>query len=63
MSKRIITNGKYNVVTCPESTGCGCEFAFDKEDIITKEDGTTKVVTCPQCGAECTPNIKPQGAN
>jgi hypothetical protein len=62
MSKRIITNGKYNVVKCPENTGCGCEFSFDKEDIITNTAGA-KVVTCPQCGAECTPNIKPQGAN
>ena len=61
MSKRIIEYGKYNKIECPESSnGCGCVFAFDKEDIITKEDGT-KVVTCPQCGTECTPEIK--GAN
>jgi predicted Zn-ribbon and HTH transcriptional regulator len=50
MAKRIIKNGKYNVVTCKE---CGCEFAFDKIDIET--NGT---VTCPQCNTECTPVIK-----
>lgn len=57
MSKRIILNGKYNKIIC---TDCGCEFAFDKEDIIKKDDGT-KVVTCPQCDTENTPEIK--GAN
>ena len=41
MSKRIIENGKYNVVTCSD---CGCKFAFDKVDIAAD-----KTVTCPQC--------------
>ena len=50
MAKRIIKNGKYNIVTCTE---CACEFAFDKTDI---ED--TGKVTCPQCGTECTPVTK-----
>lgn len=50
MAKRIITNGKYNLVTCDE---CGCEFAFDKTDV--DENG---IVTCPQCGAECTATVK-----
>jgi NAD-dependent SIR2 family protein deacetylase len=59
MSKRIITNGIYNKITCAD---CKCEFSFDKEDIITKADGTTKVVTCPQCEKENTPKIKVQGA-
>ncbi len=59
MSKRIIANGIYNKITCKI---CSCEFAFDKEDIITKENGE-KVVTCPQCAEENTPNIKTQGAN
>ena len=59
MSKRIIEYGKYNKITC---TDCSCKFSFDKEDIITKENGT-KVVTCPQCGTECEPTIKTQGAN
>ncbi len=58
MSKRIITNGKYNLITCAD---CGCVFAFDKTDIITKENGD-KVVTCPQCEKENTPKIKTQGA-
>ena len=61
MSKRIIKYGKYNKIECLETDGgCGCEFTFDKEDIITKENGG-KVVTCPQCGKEHTPKIK--GAN
>ena len=57
MSKRIIQNGDYNKISC---TDCHCEFAFDKEDIITKDNGA-KVVTCPQCNTENTPKIK--GAN
>ena len=56
MSKRIIEYGKYNKATC----SCECVFAFDKEDIVTKENGT-KVVICPQCGEECLVQIK--GAN
>lgn len=44
MAKRIITNGKYNVVTCDD---CGCVFAFDKADL--EPDG--KTIACPQCGA------------
>ena len=59
MSKKIIQNGKYNEITCTE---CGCVFAFDKADIIVKEDGT-KVVTCPQCDEANTPEIKTQGVN
>ena len=59
MSKRIIEYGKYNKITCAD---CGCKFSFDKEDIITKENGA-KVVTCPQCEKENTPEIKTQGAN
>ena len=59
MSKRIIDNGNYNKITCSD---CGCVFAFDKSDIITKENNT-KVVTCPQCEQENTPEIKAQGAN
>lgn len=54
MAKRIIKHGKYNVVTCIE---CGCEFSFDKVDIIESEEATPYVV-CPECGAECTPIIK-----
>jgi hypothetical protein len=52
MAKRIIKNGKYNVTTCPDANGgCGCEFAFDKSDIETKDNKT--FVICPQCGTEC----------
>ena len=59
MSKRIIEYGKYNKITCAD---CGCKFSFDKEDIITNAAGN-KVVTCPQCEKENTPEIKAQGAN
>ena len=63
MSKRIIKYGKYNKIICPETdNGCGCEFSFDKEDIVTNAAGE-KVVTCPQCGLECEPVTKTQGAN
>ena len=48
MSKQIITNGKYNIVTCTE---CGCVFAFEKTDVETNASGA-KVVTCPQCNKE-----------
>ena len=54
MAKRIIKHGKYNVVTCLE---CGCEFSFDKVDIIEQKDATPCVV-CPECNAECTPITK-----
>lgn len=47
MSKRIIQNGIYNKTEC----ACECIFAFDKEDVVEK-DGK-KIVTCPQCGADC----------
>ena len=50
MAKRIIENGKYNVITCSE---CGCKFAFDKADIET--DGK---VLCPQCEKANTPTVK-----
>ena len=50
MAKRIIENGKYNMITCSE---CGCKFAFDKVDVET--DGT---VTCPQCDKANTPTVK-----
>ena len=53
MSKQIIKNGKYNLITCE----CGCEFAFDKTDIEVKADGS-KVVICPQCDKENTPVTK-----
>jgi NAD-dependent SIR2 family protein deacetylase len=59
MSKRIIKYGKYNKIIC---TDCGCEFSFDKEDIITNAAGA-KVVTCPQCEKENAPETKTQGAN
>ena len=50
MAKRIIENGKYNVITC---TDCGCKFSFDRVDV--EEDGT---VTCPQCDTANTPETK-----
>ena len=50
MSKRIIKNGKYNVIVCTE---CDCEFAFDNTDV--EDNGK---VICPQCGTENTPTIK-----
>lgn len=50
MAKRIIENGKYNVITCSD---CGCKFAFDKVDIETNGK-----VTCPQCDTENTPTVK-----
>ena len=50
MAKRIIENGKYNVITCSE---CGCKFAFDNVDVET--DGT---VTCPQCDKANIPTVK-----
>jgi hypothetical protein len=50
MAKRIIKNGKYNVITC---TDCGCEFVFDQTDV--EESG---MVICPQCDTECQPAIK-----
>ena len=52
MTKSIIENGKYRLITC---TDCGCKFSFDKIDI--EKDGT---VTCPQCGTKNTPTLKPQ---
>ena len=48
MSKQILTNGKYNIVTCAE---CGCVFAFGQTDVETNANGD-KVVTCPQCNKE-----------
>ena len=56
MAKRIIENGKYNVVTCDE---CGCKFAFDKVDIEYDAEEVA-FVTCPQCGATKAPEIKEQ---
>ena len=50
MSKQIIENGKYNIITCSD---CGCKFGFEKTDI--EESGK---VTCPQCGTENTPVVK-----
>lgn len=50
MAKRIIENGKYNVITCSD---CACKFAFDNTD---KEANGN--VTCPQCGTENTPTTK-----
>lgn len=50
MAKRIIENGKYNVITCSD---CGCKFAFDKTDVETNGK-----VTCPQCNTENTPTTK-----
>ena len=50
MAKRIIENGKYNVVTCSD---CSCKFAFDSIDVET--DGT---VTCPQCNTVNKATIK-----
>ena len=50
IAKRIIENGKYNVITCSD---CGCKFAFDKVDL--EKDGT---VTCPQCATANTPVVK-----
>ena len=50
MSKQIIENGKYNIITCSD---CGCKFTFDKTDV--KENGK---VTCPQCNTENTPTTK-----
>lgn len=54
MAKRIIKHGKYNVVTCLE---CGCEFSFDKVDVIEPKDASP-CVFCPECSAECTPITK-----
>jgi DNA-directed RNA polymerase subunit RPC12/RpoP len=54
MAKRIIENGKYNVIKC---SGCGCKFAFDSTD---KEANGN--VTCPQCGTENTPEKKPEAS-
>ena len=42
MAKRIIENGKYNLITCSE---CGCKFAFDKVDV--KTDGIISFVSSP----------------
>ena len=50
MSKQIIKNGKYNIITCSD---CGCEFVFEKTDI--EESGK---VICPQCGTENIPVVK-----
>ena len=50
MAKRIIENGKYNVIICAD---CGCKFSFDKTDI--ESDGK---VICPQCDTANTPKIK-----
>ena len=49
-AKRIIENGKYNVVTCSD---CECKFSFDKRDI--EANGT---VICPQCAKANTPVVK-----
>ena len=54
MAKRIIQNGKYNVVTC---TDCGCVFAFDKVDIEVDADGKS-IIVCSQCDAVNTPTEK-----
>ena len=50
--KRIITNGKYNQVTC---TNCGCIYSFEATDIT--ED---KKVTCPHCDHPNTVDVKPK---
>ena len=50
MSKSIIKNGKYNIITCTE---CGCEFSFDKIDIESNGN-----VICPQCDKENKPTVK-----
>ena len=49
MSKQVLKNGKYNATICKT---CGCEFAFEKTDIVDDK------VTCPQCDAECAVEIK-----
>lgn len=48
--KQILKYGKYNITTCGS---CGCEFAFEKTDIVNDNK-----VTCPCCGAECTAQVK-----
>ena len=50
MAKRIIKNGKFNMITCSK---CGCEFSFDTVDI--EANGTVK---CPQCFEENTPTLR-----
>ena len=50
MAKRVIKNGKYNVITCSD---CRCEFSFDSIDIEPDQK-----VVCPQCQTRNTPTIK-----
>ena len=53
MAKRIIENGKYNIITCSD---CGCKYAFDSTDI--ERDEVSAWVTCPQCGNPNTPEVR-----
>jgi len=55
MAKRIIKVGKYNKIVCQT---CECEFSFDAVD-VEKEGANKDKVICPQCGAACTPVVKP----
>ena len=52
MAKRILTYGDYNVAECSE---CHCVFAFDSVDAVKDTTGEKTIVTCPQCGVECSP--------
>lgn len=44
--KRIIKPGKIGRIECAV---CGCEFTFEREDVIMEDHHATGSVTCPFC--------------
>lgn len=46
--KRIIKPGHIARTTC---TSCGCEFTFEREDVLLgNQFDSDNIVTCPCCG-------------
>lgn len=49
----IIKRGTKEIADCKT---CGCQFTYEKEDVVNKSDGTYKgfkeYVICPQCYKE-----------
>ncbi len=51
--KKILKRGFIKVMKCKT---CGCEFSYEKEDVVRKQAGPIEYdvyVVCPQCEREC----------
>ena len=43
---KIIKEGTRKIAKCPN---CGCEFSYEKEDVLIDPGFTKSHVNCPQC--------------